>query len=107
VLLRALYEILDDILALYWWAIILAAVVSNLLAFNVLDRRNRVVWTIADFLYRVTEPALRPFRQLLPNFGGIDVSPIFVLIIIGVIRRYILPGLFTAITTGDIRGLFY
>jgi YggT family protein len=107
VLLRAIYEIVDDILALYWWAIVLAAVFSNLLAFGVLDRRNSVVWMVSDFLYRVTEPALRPFRQMLPNLGGIDISPIFALIIIGVIRRYILPGIFAAIATGNVRGLFY
>jgi YggT family protein len=107
VLLRAIYEIADDLLALYWWAIILAAVVSNLLAFGVLDRRNRAIWSISDFLYRITEPALRPFRRMLPNLGGIDISPIFVLVIIGAIRRYLLPGLFALITTGDVRGFLY
>jgi YggT family protein len=107
VLLRAIYEILDDLLALYWWAVVLAAISSNLLAFGVLDHRNRLVWTVNDFLYRITEPALRPFRQLLPNLGGIDISPIFVLIIISVIRRYLLPGIFRAIVSGDVGGLIY
>jgi YggT family protein len=57
-----------------------------LASFNVLDTRNRVVWTILDFLYRLTEPALRPIRNLLPNFGGIDISPIVLLLILQALR---------------------
>ena len=57
------------------WAVILAAVFSLLTSFGVLDTRNRLVWTIGDFLYRITEPALRPIRNLMPNLGGIDISP--------------------------------
>jgi YggT family protein len=52
------------------------------MSFNVLDGRNRIVWTIADFLYRVTEPALRPIRARLPNLGGIDLSPLVLLLLI-------------------------
>ena len=66
------------LIGLYIWAVILAAVFSMLAAFGVLDTRNRLVWTIGDFLYRVTEPALRPIRNIMPNFGGIDLSPIIV-----------------------------
>jgi YggT family protein len=72
----ALFWLVDRLLSLYIWAVILSAVFSILTSFGVLDTRNRIVWTIGDFLYRITEPALRPIRNLLPNLGGIDISPI-------------------------------
>ena len=62
-MLTILFELLDIVLRLYLWAVILAAVVSTLASFGVLDTRNRIVWTIGDFLYRLTEPALRPIRS--------------------------------------------
>ena len=71
--------IVEHLLGLYLWVVILAAVFSMLASFGVLDTRNRMVWTIGDFLYRVTEPVLRPIRNMLPNFGGIDISPLIVL----------------------------
>ena len=76
---------------LYKWAVILAAIFSMLVAFGVLDTRNRMVWTIGDFLYRVTEPVLRPIRNLLPNFGGIDISPWILIVLIQIV---VLPLLF-------------
>ncbi len=57
-----------------------------LTSFGVLDTRNRIVWTINDFFYRITEPALRPIRNILPNFGGIDLSP-WVLVVLLIIAR--------------------
>jgi YggT family protein len=81
-LLDAVFFLIRAGLDLFWWAVLLAAIVQTLLAFNVLDGRNRIVWTIADFLYRVTEPALRPVRNRLPNLGGIDLSPLVVLLLI-------------------------
>ncbi len=53
---------------------------------GVLDTRNRIVWTIGDFLYRITEPALRPIRNLLPNFGGIDISPLILILLLQAAR---------------------
>ena len=70
------FELLYYVINLFKWAVILAAMFSMLAAFGVLDTRNRIVWTIGDFLYRITEPVLRPIRNLLPNFGGIDISPL-------------------------------
>ena len=55
---------------LYKWIIIIAAIVSTLVSFGVLNTRNRIVWTITDFLYRITDPALRPIRRVLPNFAA-------------------------------------
>jgi YggT family protein len=70
------------LLDLYFYVIIIAAVVSWLIAFGVINTYNRNVARILDVLYRLTEPALRPIRQILPNFGGIDISPIILLAII-------------------------
>ena len=71
---------------------------SWLIAFNVVNARNQVVATIANFLYRITEPFLRPIRALLPNLGGIDISPVILILIIllieNVIIRYIYPNVF-------------
>jgi YggT family protein len=78
----ALFWLLARLISLYIWAVILAAVFSTLVAFNVLDTRNRLVWTIGDFLYRVTEPALRPIRRMLPHFGNIDISPIILILLL-------------------------
>ena len=79
-------EVINALLDLYWWVIIITAVASWLIAFGVLNTYNRTVARILDVLYRLTEPALRPIRQLLPNFGGIDVSPVILLLIIWFIR---------------------
>jgi len=84
--MTALFWLLDELLYLYLWAVILAAVVSTLTSFGVLDTRNRLVWTIGDFLYRITEPGLRPIRNLLPNFGGIDISPIILILLLQAAR---------------------
>ncbi len=81
-LLNAVFYLVQAGLNLFWWAVLLAAIVQTLMAFNVLDGRNRVVWTIADFLYRVTEPALRPIRNRMPNLGGVDLSPLVLLLLI-------------------------
>lgn len=81
-LLDALFYVLFALLDLFWWAVILAVVMNLLVSFQVLDTRNRFVWTVGDFLHRITEPALRPLRRRLPNLGGIDLSPLVLLIAI-------------------------
>lgn len=85
--MMALYWLIDTILDLYFWVLILSAVLSWLVAFNVVNTRNRAVYVIGDFLYRVTEPVLRPIRRVLPNMGGLDLSPIVVILLIGFIRQ--------------------
>jgi YggT family protein len=84
--MQALFWLLDTALSLYVWALIISAVLSMLLAFNVLDSRNRFVWTVADFFYRVTEPVLRPIRRRLPNLGGVDLSPLVVIVVLQALR---------------------
>jgi YggT family protein len=85
-------------LNLYVWILIASAVLSWLIAFNVVNTRNQFVSSVWDFLYRITEPALRPIRNMLPNLGGIDISPIILLLgiffIQSVITRYIYPNVF-------------
>jgi len=96
--MRALFYVIDLALSMYIYLIVAAAVMSWLIAFNVVNVRNQFVGMIADFLYRITEPALRPIRNLLPNLGGIDISPVILIFILifcrYVIQLYILPNVF-------------
>ena len=87
--MRALFLVIDLALQLYIYLLVAAAVPSWLIAFNVVNVRNQFVAMIADFLYRITEPALRPIRNLLPNLGGIDISPVILILIIYFIQRVI------------------
>ena len=88
----ALFWLIDSALSLFVRALIIGAIVSLLISFNVLDTRNRAVWAIADFFHRLTEPALRPIRRFLPNLGGIDISPV-VLILLLEAGRILLAGI--------------
>lgn len=76
-------------LDIYWWIIIASAVFSWLFAFNVVNSSNQFVGMIAEFLYKATEPALRPIRRFMPDLGGIDISPIILLLIIFFLRQFI------------------
>ncbi|PZW45610.1 YggT family protein [Humitalea rosea] len=78
----ALFWLLDRAASIYVWTLIIASVVSMLVGFGVLDRRNRFVWGVEDFLYRVTEPALRPLRRVLPTFGAVDLSPLVLILLL-------------------------
>jgi YggT family protein len=80
--MMALFWLIDRLIGLYIWAVILSALFSMLVSFNVLDTRNRVVWMIGDFLYRLTEPVLRPIRNILPNLGSIDISPVILILLL-------------------------
>ena len=80
------------VIDLYIWVVIASAILSWLIAFNVVNTSNRVVYTIADMLYRVTEPALRPIRSILPNLGGIDISPVILILFLLFIRDVVLLG---------------
>ncbi len=96
--MRAILDIVLLVLQMYIWLLIASAVLSWLIAFNVVNTRNQVVAMVADFLYRITEPALRPIRQMMPNLGGIDVSPVILILLVlllqNVIIRYIYPNVF-------------
>jgi YggT family protein len=90
-LLVSILGFISFILWLYVYVLVAWAVLSWLLAFNVVNTRHPVVNTIAEFLYRITEPVLRPIRNRLPNLGGIDISPIVAWLIILFIQWVILP----------------
>ena len=96
--MRAFFLVIDLALQLYIYLIVAAAVLSWLVAFNVVNMRNQFVAMVADFLYRVTEPALRPIRNIIPDLGGIDISPVVLILIIiflrYVIALYVIPNVF-------------
>ncbi len=104
-MVTALFELLQIVLQFYIYAVIAAAIYGMLVSFGVIDTRNRLVWTIGDFLYRITEPVLRPIRNILPNLGGIDLSPWILVVVLGLVRGVLLPRLFAAIVYGDVRSL--
>jgi YggT family protein len=85
--MNALLWLIDTLITIYIWLLIAQAVLSWLLAFGVVNRYNRGVAVIGDFLYRATEPVLRPIRAFLPNFGGIDISPVILILILMFLRR--------------------
>jgi YggT family protein len=80
------------VIDLYIWVVIASAILSWLIAFNVVNTQNRFVYTVADMLYRVTEPALRPIRSIIPNLGGIDISPVILILFLLFIRDVVLLG---------------
>lgn len=96
--MRAILDVIMLGLNLYWWVIIISAILSWLVAFNVVNPANQVVGTIGRAVHALTEPLLRPIRNFLPNMGGIDLSPIALLFGIyflqQVIIRYGYPNVF-------------
>jgi YggT family protein len=94
-LMRSILYVILLVLDIYIWLLIAAAILSWLVAFNVVNARNQFVSMVGDFLYRITEPVLRPIRNIMPNLGGIDVSPVIVILLIILIKdiivRYIYP----------------
>ncbi len=80
------------VIDLYIWVVIAGAILSWLIAFNVVNTQNRFVYSVADMLYRITEPALRPIRNVLPNLGGIDISPVILILFLLFIRDVVLLG---------------
>jgi YggT family protein len=96
--MRALLDVILIVLNLYMYVVIAMVIMSWLVAFNVVNPRNQFVHMVHDFLYRVTEPVLRPIRNALPAMGGIDISPIILFLIIILIERvieyYVYPNVF-------------
>jgi YggT family protein len=88
-----LLQFISYLLTIYVYIVIAMAILSWLIAFNVVNTRNQIVHMIAELLYRLTEPVLRPIRSFLPNMGGIDISPIILFLIILFIQSVILPNI--------------
>ena len=88
--MHALLWLIDTLITIYIWLLIAQAVLSWLLAFGVVNRFNRGVAVISNFLYHITEPALRPIRSVLPSFGGVDISPIILILLLLFIERLLI-----------------
>ena len=82
----AFLHLVNTVITIFIWLLIAQAVLSWLLAFGVVNRYNRVVASANDFLWRITEPALRPIRSFLPNLGGIDISPVILILLLYFLR---------------------
>jgi len=86
------FFIIGALLQLLIYAIIANAILSWLVAFDVINLRNRFVYNIARFLEAVTQPVMRPFQKIIPPLGGVDISPIIVILVLGGIQNYLLPA---------------
>lgn len=82
----AIVSLLNNVISLYIWVLIISAVLSWLVAFNIVNTSNRFVYQVGEFLYRITEPALRPIRRVIPDLGGVDISPIILILALWFIR---------------------
>jgi len=85
----AIANLISTVIGLYMWAVIISVVMTWLVQFNVINTSNRLVYQIGDFLYRITEPVMRPIRQVIPSVGGLDLSPLIVILILGFLRQFI------------------
>ena len=96
--MKSIFILLDTIITIYLWVIIINAILSWLVAFNILNTQNRFVFSVLDTTYKITDPALNKIRRFLPTFGSIDVSPIVLILLLMFLRNIIFeifaPGLF-------------
>jgi YggT family protein len=76
----SLLMLIDKVIDIYSWVVIASAIMSWLVAFGVINVRNQFIRVVVDLLYRLTEPVLRPIRRVLPNLGGVDISPVILLL---------------------------
>jgi YggT family protein len=87
--MQSLLILITQVIQLYIWIVIIGAVLSWLIAFNVINTQNRFVYTVVDIIYRVTEPVLAPLRRILPDLGGIDISPVVLLLLLYFVQNLI------------------
>ena len=96
--MKSIFILLDSMITIYLWIIIINAILSWLVAFNVLNTQNRFVFSILDATYKLTDPALSKIRRFIPMFGSIDISPVILILILMFLRNIIFeifaPGLF-------------
>ncbi len=85
----ALLNLIHTVIQIYVWILIGSAIMSWLIAFNVVNTYNRVVATLSELFYRLTEPVLRPIRSVLPHLGGIDISPVIAILLLYFINNLI------------------
>ena len=96
--MKSIFILLDNIITIYLWIIIINAILSWLVAFNVLNTQNRFVFSVLDATYKLTDPALNKIRRFIPTFGSIDISPVILILLLIFLRNVIFevfaPGLF-------------
>ena len=96
--MKSLFFLLDSIITIYLWIIIINAILSWLVAFNVLNTQNRFVFSVLDATYKLTDPALNKIRRFIPTFGSIDISPVILILLLMFLRNLIFevfaPSLF-------------
>jgi len=96
--MKSIFFLLDSIITIYLWIIIINAILSWLVAFNVLNTQNRFVFSVLDTTYKLTDPALNKIRRFIPTFGSIDISPVILILLLIFLRNIIFeifaPGLF-------------
>ena len=96
--MKSIFILLDSVITIYLWIIIINAVLSWLIAFNVLNTQNRFVYSILDFTYKLTDPILNKIRRYIPNLGSIDISPLILLLFLWFLKLcmhlYLRPILF-------------
>jgi YggT family protein len=85
----AVWQLLDTIIGLYIFAVIISVVLTWLVHFNLVNTSNQLVYMVGDFLYRITEPALKRIRSVVPNVGGIDLSPLILLLALVFVRSLV------------------
>ena len=85
--MNAIFLLIVTVIDIYVWMIIAMAIMSWLVAFNVVNRQNRFVSVVGEFLFKITEPVLGPIRRFLPNFGGFDISPIILILVLWFLRN--------------------
>ena len=96
--MKSIFILLDSIITIYLWIIIINAILSWLVAFNILNTQNRFVFSVLDTTYKLTDPALSKIRRFIPMFGSIDISPVILILFLMFLRNVIFeifaPGLF-------------
>jgi YggT family protein len=96
--MKSLLFLIDNIISIYVWVLIINAILSWLVAFNVLNTQNRFVYSILDVTYKLTDPILNKIRNFLPNLGSIDISPLVLILLLMFLRNLIFeifaPNLF-------------
>ena len=96
--MKSIFILLDSVISIYIWIIIINAILSWLVAFNILNTQNRFVFSVLDATYKLTDPALNKIRRFLPTFGSIDLSPVVLILFLMFIRNLVFeifaPGLF-------------
>ena len=96
--MKSIFILLDIIITIYLWIIIINAILSWLVAFNILNTQNRFVFSVLDATYKLTDPALNKIRRFIPTFGSIDISPVILILLLMFLRNLIFevfaPNLF-------------